>query len=383
MRPPEKHAEDQGVCVCVNESTADVHFLLQISPFRGDSALFTGVGGGLILMAWLIYTSLEMLIAVSCCLGNVLVVWAVCLRRVLRQPTFCFVASLAVADFLVGLVAVPLAVLVDGWMEMPFQACLALSCVVLVLTQASVLSLLAIAVDRYLRVSIPHRYKEIASEQRSWIAVLLCWLISCLLGFMPLFGWHNGDSPSSTFLNSSHINCTFLAVISLPYMVYFNYLCCILLPLVAMTLLYGLVFYNLRKRLRREDETSATCESKLRAFLLKEKRLACSLALVLLLFAACWMPLHLMNCILLSTGPQGVPQIAFYAGILLSHANSAVNPVVYALRITKIRQAYLEIWRRYVVCWRGQKDFSSSSWRSQSGDHNDRHQTAVPSNTGS
>lgn len=109
------------------------------------------------LMAWLIYTSLELIIAMSCCLGNILVVWAVCLTRTFRQPTFCFVASLAVADFLVGAVAVPLAVLVDGWVEIPFQACLAVSCVVLVLTQASVLSLLAIAVDRYLRVSIPFR----------------------------------------------------------------------------------------------------------------------------------------------------------------------------------------------------------------------------------
>ncbi|XP_043081445.1 adenosine receptor A1-like [Puntigrus tetrazona] len=326
-----------------------------------------------VLMAWLIYTSLELVISAACCLGNVLVVWAVCLRRTLRQPTFCFVASLAVADFLVGAVAVPLAVLVDGWLEIPFQACLAVSCVLLVLTQASVLSLLAIAVDRYLRVSIPLRYKEIATERRSWIAVVLCWLISCLLGFTPLFGWHNGHSQSTSLLNSSQINCTFLAVISLPYMVYFNYLGCILLPLAAMTLLYALVFYSLRKRLRREDQTSTPAESKLRAFLIKEKRLACSLALVLLLFAACWMPLHVMNCVSLSTGPRGVPQIAFYAGILLSHANSAVNPVVYAFRIAKIREAYLEIWRRYVLCWRGRGDFSSSSLRSQPGEPNTGH----------
>lgn len=219
------------------------------------------------------------------------------------------------------------------------------------------------------------RYKDIASEQRSWAAVVLCWLISCLLGFTPLFGWHNGHSLSSPVLNSSHINCTFLAVISLPYMVYFNYLGCILLPLAAMSLLYALVFYSLRKRLRREDETSAAGGAKLRAFLIKEKRLARSLALVLLLFAACWMPLHLMNCVLLSMGPQGVPQIAFYAGILLSHANSAVNPVIYAFQITKIREAYLEIWRRYVLCWRGQRDVSSSSRRSQPGEQNAGHQT--------
>lgn len=108
-------------------------------------------------MAWMVYMSLEIAIAVACCLGNVMVVWAVQMRQSLRQPTFCFVVSLAVADFLVGAVAVPLAVLVDGWVRMSFHVCLAVSCVVLVLTQASVLSLLAIAVDRYLRVRIPLR----------------------------------------------------------------------------------------------------------------------------------------------------------------------------------------------------------------------------------
>lgn len=108
-------------------------------------------------MDWMVYMSLEIAIAVACCLGNVMVVWAVQMRRSLRQPTFCFVVSLAVADFLVGAVAVPLAVLVDGWVRTSFHVCLAVSCVVLVLTQASVLSLLAIAVDRYLRVRIPLR----------------------------------------------------------------------------------------------------------------------------------------------------------------------------------------------------------------------------------
>ena len=59
------------------------------------------------------------------------------------------------ADFLVGALAVPLAVLVDGRVEMSFHGCLFISCVVIVLTQASVYSLLAIAVDRHLRVYIP------------------------------------------------------------------------------------------------------------------------------------------------------------------------------------------------------------------------------------
>ena len=108
---------------------------------------------------WVIYTVLELLIATACCLGNVLVVCAVCagVRDSLRKPTFCFLVSLAVADFLVGVAAVPLAVVLDGWVILTSDLCLLLSCVVLVLTQASVLSLLAIAMDRYLRLHIPLR----------------------------------------------------------------------------------------------------------------------------------------------------------------------------------------------------------------------------------
>ncbi|RXN39261.1 adenosine receptor A1-like protein [Labeo rohita] len=104
-----------------------------------------------------IYISLEVLIAVGCCLGNVLVIWAVWKSGALNKPTFCLIVSLAVADFLVGAVAIPLAVIVDIHVKIPFYACLFISCVLIVPLQASVLTLLAIAVDRFLRVRIPFR----------------------------------------------------------------------------------------------------------------------------------------------------------------------------------------------------------------------------------
>lgn len=108
---------------------------------------------------WVAYTAVEVLVAVACCLGNALVLSAVCVGAwdSLREPTFCFLVSLAVADFLVGVAAVPMAVLLDGWVSVTPHLCLFLSCIVLVLTEASVLSLLAIAVDRYLRLHIPLR----------------------------------------------------------------------------------------------------------------------------------------------------------------------------------------------------------------------------------
>ncbi|XP_034393610.1 adenosine receptor A3-like [Cyclopterus lumpus] len=313
--------------------------------------------------SWVAYTVLEVLIALACCLGNVLVVYAVCtgIRDSLREPTYCFLVSLAVADFLVGVAAVPLAVLLDGWVSVTPDLCLLLSCIVLVLTQASVLSLLAIAVDRYLRLHTPLRYKALATQRRTWTALSVCWTLSCLLGFTPLFGWRNQSclaSDSTNTSSSSFISppCTFLSVISLPFMVYFNFLGCVMAPLLVMTLLYTQIFWSLQGRLKESFPHA-------QASLLREKRLACSLALVLILFASCWIPLHLMNCLLLFHGPQAVTRGTLYTGILLSHANSAVNPVVYACRIPKIQQAYLQIWRHLIErrnCCHGEKQVCQS-----------------------
>ena len=104
-----------------------------------------------------IYTLLEVLIAVSCCLGNMLVILALWTSEIIQQPTFCLIVCLAVADFMVGCVAIPLAVLVDGRVETSFYGCLFISCVVILLTLVSVLSLTVIAVDRFLRVCVPLR----------------------------------------------------------------------------------------------------------------------------------------------------------------------------------------------------------------------------------
>jgi len=144
------------------------------------------------------------------------------------------------------------------------------------------------------------------------LAVSVCWILSSLLGFTPLFGWHNYPSLTSDTTNTSSSSfvsppCTFLSVVSLPFMVYFNFLGCVMAPLLVMTFLYARIFWSLQRRLKKSCPQA-------RASLLREKRLACSLALVLVLFACCWIPLHLMNCLLLFQGPQAVTQGTLYAG---------------------------------------------------------------------
>lgn len=107
--------------------------------------------------ASVLYIVLELLIAVLAVSGNILVCWAVGLNSNLQSITNYFVVSLGVADITVGLVAIPFAITISIGFCSHFHGCLFIACFVLVLTQSSIFSLLAIAIDRYIAITLPLR----------------------------------------------------------------------------------------------------------------------------------------------------------------------------------------------------------------------------------
>ena len=131
------------------------------------------------------YIVIEVAIAVLSISGNILVCWAVAINTTLKNATNYFLVSLAVADILVGCLAIPFAITISLGIELDFYGCLFLACFVLVLTQSSIFSLLAIAIDRYLAVKIPLRW------------VLLIYYLWCemYLGILRLMGCFPLRSP--------------------------------------------------------------------------------------------------------------------------------------------------------------------------------------------
>ena len=126
------------------------------------------------------------LIAFIATVGNFLVILAVILNpcKDLRSPFNYFVANLSFADLVVGLIVAPLSVayhvmegvsLRNQYLEDTLHVGFFISCT------ASLLSLAALAVDRYAAITYPLFYRIKLNSVRTFLASLVVWLFSISL----------------------------------------------------------------------------------------------------------------------------------------------------------------------------------------------------------
>ncbi|KAJ1093497.1 hypothetical protein NDU88_006597 [Pleurodeles waltl] len=303
-------------------------------------------------LTWnLIYIVLELLIAVLAILGNVLVCWAVYINSNLQNATNYFVVSLAAADIAVGVLAIPFAIIISIGFCAAFHGCLFIACFVLVLTQSSIFSLLAIAMDRYIAIRIPLRYNGLVTSQRANGIIAICWVLSFIIGLTPMLGWHAKieDGSHSGNCSESMVECLFEKVVTMDYMVYYNFFACVLVPLLLMLGIYLKIFMAARRQLK-QMENKMVHGGRSRSTLQKEVHAAKSLAIIVGLFAVCWLPLHIINCFTLfcKQCPRP-PLLIMYVAIILSHFNSVVNPLIYAYRIREFRLTFRKIIKQHIL----------------------------------
>ncbi|GAB1600016.1 adenosine receptor A2b-like [Argonauta hians] len=276
----------------------------------------------------IVYIICEAVIAVIAIVGNLLVLIAIYRNPKLQTTTNCFIGSLAVADLLVGVLVGPLAVLSFKGLPHDFNGCILVNSCLVLLTQCSINGLLVVAIDRFVAINYPFTYEKYFTIKFSLVLVVISWMVALIIGLLPIMGWNLGPTEEKF--------CSFMNVIDMKYMVYFNFFGCVLFPLVVMLVIYAQIFKIVMTQLKQisalQPSNSVDNRKKYaRRKLRKEMKAAKSLVIIICIFVVCWFPIHIINCIILLKGTSIIiPKIVFLIAIILSHANSSINPCLYA-----------------------------------------------------
>ncbi|VDI52998.1 adenosine receptor A1-like [Mytilus galloprovincialis] len=284
-----------------------------------------------------VYISLEVVIGAISVVGNTMVLLAIYKNMKLRTVTNTFIGSLALADLLVGILVSPLAALSYLGLPADYMWCVFTNSVIVVFTQISIFNLCAIAVERFIAIKSPYFYQEHLTIKVAIIISIIAWIAGMIVGFTPMFGWNLGPMADN--------KCAFLSVIDMNYIVYFNFFGFVLSPLVIMFLIYVYIYYIVRQQLVKIaalEIANQNAQKKQKLKFAKEVKAAKSLAVVIGVFALCWLPIHILNSIsLICKGSNCIyPYKLLLAAILLSHINSAVNPFLYAIGNSQFQLAF-------------------------------------------
>lgn len=138
-----------------------------------------------------VLATLSTLAAVLTIIGNLMVMVSFNMDKQLRTISNYFLLSLAVADFSIGVISMPLMTMyiLYGYWPLGAVACDIWLAFDYMNSNASVLNLLVICFDRYFSVTRPLTYRANRTPQRAAIMIALAWIISFLLWPPWIFAW--------------------------------------------------------------------------------------------------------------------------------------------------------------------------------------------------
>ncbi|XP_044222272.1 trace amine-associated receptor 13c-like [Thunnus albacares] len=263
---------------------------------------------------------------------NLLVIISVSHFRQLHTPTNLLLLSLAVSDFLVGLLLMPGAVVLQTfcWF-LGDEICLLCNYISFIITSSSVGDMVLISVDRYVAICDPLHYTTRITVRRVKLYVCLCWFFSAL--FSIVFTKDELTQPGK--YNSCQGECVFV-IDYISGLV--DLVLTFIVPVTFIIILYMRVFVVAvsQARAMRSHVAAVTLQVSLTLTSKKsELKAARTLGILVVVFLICFCPYYitvLAGNNLLNTSS------AFFVLHLLQF-NSCLNPVIYTLFYPWFRKA--------------------------------------------
>ncbi|XP_010889688.1 melanocortin receptor 4 [Esox lucius] len=278
----------------------------------------------------LISTEVFLMLGIFSLLENILVIAAIVKNKNLHSPMYFFICSLAVADMLVSVSnateTVVMVWITDSNIEMGggvvksvdnvFDSMICSSLL------ASIWSLLAIAVDRYVTIFYALRYHNIMTVHRAAAIITSIW----------------------TF-------CTVSGVLFIIYSESTTVLICLIVMFFSMLALMASLYVHMFMLARLHMKRIAALPGNGPILQAANMKGAITLTILLGVFVVCWAPFFL-HLILMISCPRNPYCLCFMSHfnmyLILIMCNSVIDPLIYAFRSQEMRKTFKEI-----CCWYG------------------------------
>jgi len=269
------------------------------------------------------------LITIVASIGNSLVVLAVFLNpnKDLRTPFNYFLANLSIAYLIVGLISGPMFTVYHifegiGMLKQRFKdvvhVTFSISCT------SSLLSLTALALDRYLAIRYPLMYRAKLNPVRALLVSLMVCIVSISLPMI-----------------------YFIVGFNIFRLVFTNTAVAVTLAVLLFTAAEIVKYLRLQVHVQEWDDLHDSSEENLakKQAMKWEKKITKTIAIVLALFLAFYLPACICIYIINFCTDCDCVFIHWVRDIqtVLVMANSGVNPFVYALRLENYRKAFKSI----------------------------------------
>ena len=277
---------------------------------------------------------ISIIAALPTILLNALVIFAVATRRRLQNNSTILLACLAGADFLIGLLALPFAFLLGLKQLLGVGPFCPLAKAFIVITtmgiNASCSHLAVISMDRYIAIKYPLRYRDIVTETRIIISIILSWgftLFMTIHAFV-LVVLHSGR----TYSVYSQMNVILQIVAGASFMVVISWS-------------YGYIYTETRRQIKRLKAEQLPQEEIQR--IKKDRRAAITLAIILIALVITYLPAIVFG--LLATLPGSITSPPRFICVIWKWVavammlGSLFNPIIYCWRMKNLRRAFLEI----------------------------------------
>ncbi|XP_011303020.1 tachykinin-like peptides receptor 99D isoform X1 [Fopius arisanus] len=309
----------------------------------------TDTGGNQFILPWwrqMIWTVLFVGMITVATGGNLIVIWIVLAHKRMRTVTNYFLVNLSIADAMVSTLNVTFnySYMLNSHWTFGNLYCKISQFIAVVTICASVFTLMAISIDRYMAIMNPLRPRM--GRRLTLFVAIAIWIIGCILSLpMPIYyttytqTFSNGEVRVICYGNWPNRTDDGLSYDEYVYNVVFMILT-YFLPIGSMTFTYARVGLELWGSQSIGEATQRQLDN-----IRSKRRVVKMMIVVVVIFAVCWLPFHvyfIVTSYLPEITNEPYIQEVFLAIYWLAMSNSMYNPIIYCWMNSRFRRGFAQ-----------------------------------------